>query len=116
MGVLRARDQVVRARTAMINHVRGRSKASGARLSGASGATFATLLHHLWRTGEVYDPMREYPRRWRRSAAIRNRLEEHDPIHAWRPAGRPSFDADPGRLRPWPWDDARAPSPDVDLD
>ncbi len=40
MGVLRARDQVVRARTAMINHVRGRSKAMGTRLSGASGPAF----------------------------------------------------------------------------
>lgn len=40
MGVLRARDQVVRARTAMINHVRGSAKASGTRLSAASGESF----------------------------------------------------------------------------
>ena len=40
MGVLRARDQVVRARTAMINHVRGRSKASGTRLTRGNAETF----------------------------------------------------------------------------
>ncbi len=41
MGVLRARDKIVAARTAMINHVRGRAKASGVRLPDASAECFA---------------------------------------------------------------------------
>jgi len=41
IGVLRARDQVVHVRTAMINHVRGRAKSAGMRLPDASAEAFA---------------------------------------------------------------------------
>jgi transposase len=41
LGVLRARDRVVAARTALINHVRGRVKASGSRLPAAGADAFA---------------------------------------------------------------------------
>jgi transposase len=40
LGILRARDQVVGTRTALINHVRGRAKASGTRLPAASAEAF----------------------------------------------------------------------------
>lgn len=41
LALLRTRDQVVRARTQMINHVRGTVKAHGARLSKCSAEAFA---------------------------------------------------------------------------
>lgn len=41
LGVLRARDKVVGTRTALINHVRGRVKASGARLPASGADSFA---------------------------------------------------------------------------
>ena len=42
LELLRARDQVVRARTQMINHVRGAVKSQGGRLSKCSAEAFAT--------------------------------------------------------------------------
>lgn len=42
LEVLRARDQVVQARTKLINHVRGAVKVTGARLSACSAEAFAT--------------------------------------------------------------------------
>lgn len=44
LEVLRARDQLVRARTAMINHVRGSVKALGGRLPAASAEAFTTRV------------------------------------------------------------------------
>ena len=42
LAVLRARDQLVKARTQLINHVRGAVKATGARLATCSAEAFAT--------------------------------------------------------------------------
>lgn len=41
LAVLRSRDALVRSRTLLINHVRGRVKSSGARLPACSAASFA---------------------------------------------------------------------------
>jgi transposase len=42
LALLRSRDQLVRARTALINHVRGAVKSSGCRLKASSAASFAS--------------------------------------------------------------------------
>jgi transposase len=47
LGVLHARDQAVRTRTKLINHVRGASKALGVRLPGGVAETFATKARAL---------------------------------------------------------------------
>lgn len=43
LGLLRARDQVVGTRTALINHVRGRAKSSGIRLPAATAESFPAM-------------------------------------------------------------------------
>jgi transposase len=71
LAQLRARDCLVRARTQLINHVRGAVKAVGGRLPASSAPVFAPARH--WRAGGLTLMATTYgssgPRPWARATA-----------------------------------------------
>jgi transposase len=60
LTVIRARAELVRARTGLVNAARGSAKSYGERLRkcGTRQVSREVLLHRLWVSGEVYEPLR----------------------------------------------------------
>src|SRR6266480_3669160 len=60
LTVIRARAELVSARTALVNAARGMAKSYGERLRkcGTQQVSRELLLHRLWVSGEVYEPLR----------------------------------------------------------
>ena len=78
LAVVKARDMLVKTRSSLISHARGAVKTLGERISSCSAESFhirlleempAVLMHHLWKSGESYDPFYPHPAkdRWLRT-------------------------------------------------